>query len=581
MLFSKRLGLAAFCLSLCGSVSTAQAQFNWNPFASKKTAEPAAEVKTTASNPFRLGSSGSSASKVGTSSVSLDTPVSETTRRLILEESRHYVTEDRARFVSQFANMTEAQARDRLQQVTAARLRKQNESSGLAASNSRSTQTGQSPSMPLYGTRSGDALNQTTSAPTGVRRESGYSLSGSTPSHTRTAVNSTVSPSGIGQDNPWGTAGYARQTAATSQPSTGVRRASESVNPYTARSTTPDNRNPFAAMPPSQGVNPETVTSWEQYAANSSPSSRTSANPFASTRRDELPTIHPAVARGEERKFAEHYQPTESSVFRTVSNSVPERSTPESLPRSQAAPTAVAPSPLDLQALIVRAEVAARDSSPGRSEDELQQHVTRHVELRMLYLLAGQRERAVTAIPAIDADEQQFWIRVFWGLAGYLDAQHHPDRGVRSALAIEQMRHAIQSLQGRANLSIRSAAFCTDIQSFGDFVKFEREEFSPGQELLVYSELDNFRSERTPEGQFRTVLKSAIRVFPAGSRNAVDEVQYNTTEDYCRSFRQDFMQGFKYRLPQRLAPGAYVLQLSVEDQLSGKSADYSLNFTVR
>jgi hypothetical protein len=41
------------------------------------------------------------------------------------------------------------------------------------------------------------------------------------------------------------------------------------------------------------------------------------------------------------------------------------------------------------------------------------------------------------------------------------------------------------------------------------------------------------------------------------------------------------MQGFKYRLPQRMAPGSYVMKLVIEDQLSGKSAENSLNFVVK
>jgi hypothetical protein len=41
------------------------------------------------------------------------------------------------------------------------------------------------------------------------------------------------------------------------------------------------------------------------------------------------------------------------------------------------------------------------------------------------------------------------------------------------------------------------------------------------------------------------------------------------------------MQGFKYRLPQRLTAGSYVLELTIEDQLSGKSARSLSNFVVK
>lgn len=229
--------------------------------------------------------------------------------------------------------------------------------------------------------------------------------------------------------------------------------------------------------------------------------------------------------------------------------------------------------------MIDQAEASVAASHPGQSEREYQAHITRHVELRMLYLLSGQRERAIAAIPGIQANEQAFWTRVFWSLSNYLDEENYPDRADRTAAALNQMRAAILSLQGNAPLSIGRATFCTDIESFGNYTRFEKDEFRLGQEVLIYAELENFQSERTPDGKYRTLLKSSVRLTQDG--RAVDEVQYNATEDLSRSRRQDFMQGFRYQLPQRLTPGNYVLQLTIEDQLSSKSAQYSLNLTIR
>lgn len=233
----------------------------------------------------------------------------------------------------------------------------------------------------------------------------------------------------------------------------------------------------------------------------------------------------------------------------------------------------------DLRSMLDQAEAAIAASHPGQSEQEYQAHITRHVELRLLYLLAGQRDRAIAAIPGIHANEQAFWTRVFWSLSNYLDDQNYPDKADRTAAALSQMRAAILALQGNAPLAIGRATFCSDIVSFGNYTRFEKEEFRPGQEVLVYAELENFQSERTSDGKYRTLLKSSVRLAQDG--RAIDEVQYNATEDLSRSRRQDFMQGFRYQLPQRVAPGNYVLQLTIEDQLSSKSAQYSLNLRVR
>lgn len=167
-------------------------------------------------------------------------------------------------------------------------------------------------------------------------------------------------------------------------------------------------------------------------------------------------------------------------------------------------------------------------------------------------------------------------------LANYLDHPNYPDKSDRTTVALEQLRSAIKSLQGDAHLVVRNAAFCSEIDSFGSYQRFEREEFAPSQDILIYSELDNFKSEQTAEGQYRTVLKSSIRIIEAGPNGRViDTVDYSPTEDLCHSQRGDFMQGYKYQLPARITPGSYVMQLAVEDQLSGKRANYSLNFLVR
>ena len=196
--------------------------------------------------------------------------------------------------------------------------------------------------------------------------------------------------------------------------------------------------------------------------------------------------------------------------------------------------------------------------------------------------MAGERDQALVAIPGIDPNEQTFWTRTIWALANYLDHPNYPNKSDRTTVALEQLRNAIKSLQGDAHLTIRNAAFCSDIESFGNYTRYPRNEFAPGQEVLIYSELDNFRSEQNSEGLYRTLLKSSVTLSQAGPNGRViDQIDYNETEDLCHSHRSDFMQGYRYQLPERLAPGAYVVRLTITDQLSGKTASYSLTFLVR
>jgi len=85
------------------------------------------------------------------------------------------------------------------------------------------------------------------------------------------------------------------------------------------------------------------------------------------------------------------------------------------------------------------------------------------------------------------------------------------------------------------DVHLTDAAFCHTISSFGNYVKYERDEFAPGQELLVYGEIGNFRSQQTPDGRFRTLLKSQLELFPDGDPEGSGErIELPETEDLCR-----------------------------------------------
>ena len=70
------------------------------------------------------------------------------------------------------------------------------------------------------------------------------------------------------------------------------------------------------------------------------------------------------------------------------------------------------------------------------------------------------------------------------------------------------------------------------------------------------------------------------RVGPDGG--LVDKIEFPPDEDLCSSPRRDYFHSYEIRIPQRITSlGPHVLKLTVEDQLSRKTATYSLNFTVK
>lgn len=229
---------------------------------------------------------------------------------------------------------------------------------------------------------------------------------------------------------------------------------------------------------------------------------------------------------------------------------------------------------------LVEAEVAA--AQPGYSEPERLAYVKRQIWLRMLYLMAEQPQLAQQAIPGIDPAEQEFWTELFWAISNYFDEQSFPNTSDRAALTVDQLASAQRQLEAIAPLQLHSVSFCYKINSFGNFDRYERDEFRPGQPVLLYAEIRNFRSEPAAAGGYVTRLKSHIEIRRGGPEGQpVEQNTFPSTEDTCRSIRHDYFHSYKIDLPQHLTPGPYTLVLTVEDELGHKSATQAVNFLVR
>jgi hypothetical protein len=215
------------------------------------------------------------------------------------------------------------------------------------------------------------------------------------------------------------------------------------------------------------------------------------------------------------------------------------------------------------------------ESSPTKAEDEL----ARQARLRMLYVLAGRRDEALEPIPSAGPAMQEFWSKELYGLAMMLDAEKTPDAAGRAAEGKQFLGEALTHLGESAPLVVRNLAFCTAVQSYGCYTPFKKNEFTPGQEVLLYAEMDNFATESTPKG-FHTVLRSSYQIFDAGGQRVADHT-FTTTEEYCQNPRRDFFIGFHLRMPQRINPGKYNLQLTIEDVKSQKVGQSSIEFTIK
>jgi len=225
-----------------------------------------------------------------------------------------------------------------------------------------------------------------------------------------------------------------------------------------------------------------------------------------------------------------------------------------------------------LKSTISGLEAETRESPRSAGE------VSRHAWLRMMYLAAGRREDALKPIPGIAASEQDFWSEQIYGLATYLDTEKLTDPARRSAEARSHLAKAEKRLAEASTLAVKSLAFCTEVSSYGVYQKFKDDRFKAGQPVILYCEVENFRSEESAKG-FHTALRSSYQILDAQGRRVVEN-DLALTEEYCQNERRDYFIRYFISVPERIYDGKYTLQLTIVDTLSQKIGQSTIDFTV-
>ncbi|MCC6125775.1 MAG: hypothetical protein IT426_12485 [Pirellulales bacterium] len=231
----------------------------------------------------------------------------------------------------------------------------------------------------------------------------------------------------------------------------------------------------------------------------------------------------------------------------------------------------------DWRELIERTIAAMEADAPEKPKTA--EELARQARLRMLYALAGRREEAAKPIPAAPPALQDFWAKELYGLTVLLDTARAPDAMSRAAEAKQHLGEGYARLGEMAPLSVRNLSFCTVVQSYGCYTPFKKYEFLPEQEVLLYAEVENFGIESTAKG-YHTALRSSYQILDKSGQRIADRA-ISTTEEYCQNPRRDFFIGYQLRMPPRINPGNYTLQLTIEDLKSQKVGQASVELSIK
>jgi hypothetical protein len=249
---------------------------------------------------------------------------------------------------------------------------------------------------------------------------------------------------------------------------------------------------------------------------------------------------------------------------------------PKAAEETQRATPNVAAQPSAEPADTFQKRLAEQEARVGKDVNDLAEQY----RLRMMYLIEGQDEKALAPAEGMDAESQQILqsqVRAL--IAARSSSGRDPaGRAMELLTPVEELR---TQLRARADLQVPKVLLCTKIEAFGMYEPIEPSQFAAGKKnpVLVYIEVDNFKSEKTSSGLFRTLLT----VRPSLLNKTGEELwsnSYDNIEDLSRQRRHDFFLTVNEVLPASLTPGEYTLKIEVEDVLAGKINSNTAKFKI-
>ncbi len=242
-----------------------------------------------------------------------------------------------------------------------------------------------------------------------------------------------------------------------------------------------------------------------------------------------------------------------------------------------------------------------RDESGERMQPEI--WTRRQAELRLLYLIADRSGDAVSVIESLPPEEQELWQSMVMAMDRYLSGSGSPldhtaedqslestgskvgarSREERLTATAEQLRAAVRHAQALSPLTIRRADFCSEIHGFGSIEELPGTTFSAGQPVLIYLELDNFRTERTESGTYRSKFSAILEIQRSDEHGEqlIEAIPVESIEDEATTRRTDFYQSYELTIPSHLAEGRYQIRITVRDLKGSQQAVTVLPFAIR
>jgi hypothetical protein len=129
-----------------------------------------------------------------------------------------------------------------------------------------------------------------------------------------------------------------------------------------------------------------------------------------------------------------------------------------------------------------------------------------------------------------------------------------------------------------AGLTVRNPCFASRVQAWGIFDRFASPHFRPGQEVIVYFELEDLSASESAAGH-TTCIDTALTLVTADGRR-LHAWHFEPIAETCPSRRRDYFARYVLRFPEDAPPCDCRVEIAVTDTLAGTTATTSLPLSI-
>ncbi len=126
--------------------------------------------------------------------------------------------------------------------------------------------------------------------------------------------------------------------------------------------------------------------------------------------------------------------------------------------------------------------------------------------------------------------------------------------------------------------AVNNACFATRVRGWGNVERFPTAAFRPGQEVIVYFELDRLQIRSAADGH-TTGIDSSFRLVD-GRGQRVGQWSFEPIVETCPAPRRDYFARYFIRIPEDAKPGRHRLEWSVTDTVAEASRQAHLDLDV-